>query len=61
VHHLGPKIPNYRLQRAHDENPLFHGVTVISLADTVRLLNLALWDEDAKQLVRFRDVAHLER
>jgi omega-6 fatty acid desaturase (delta-12 desaturase) len=61
VHHLGPKIPNYRLQRAHDENPLFHKVTVISFADTFRLLNLSLWDEDAKQLVRFRDVAHLER
>jgi len=61
VHHLGPKIPNYRLQRAHDENALFHDVTVISFADTFRLLRLSLWDEDAKQLVRFRDVAHLER
>ena len=61
VHHLGPKIPNYRLQRAHDENPLFHEVTVISFADTFRLLHLALWDEEAKQLVRFRDVSHLER
>jgi omega-6 fatty acid desaturase (delta-12 desaturase) len=56
VHHLGPKIPNYRLQRAHDENPLFHDVTVITLAHTRRLLRLTLWDEEQKRLVRFRDV-----
>ena len=24
VHHLSAKIPNYNLQRAHDENPIFH-------------------------------------
>jgi omega-6 fatty acid desaturase (delta-12 desaturase) len=59
VHHLGPKIPNYRLQKAHDENPLFHDVTVITLSSTFRLLGLTLWDEDAKQLVRFKDVREL--
>ena len=24
VHHLSARIPNYNLQRAHDENPIFH-------------------------------------
>ena len=24
VHHLNPKIPNYNLQRVHDETPIFH-------------------------------------
>ncbi len=24
VHHLNARIPNYNLQRAHDENPIFH-------------------------------------
>jgi omega-6 fatty acid desaturase (delta-12 desaturase) len=59
VHHLGPKIPNYRLQAAHDENPLFHDVTVITVMSTFRLIGLTLWDEDSKQLVRFKDVAKL--
>ena len=31
VHHLGPKIPNYKLKRCHDENPLFHEVTIGAL------------------------------
>ena len=26
VHHLSARIPNYNLQRAHDENPVFHAV-----------------------------------
>ena len=26
VHHLSARIPNYNLQRAHDENPIFHDV-----------------------------------
>ena len=26
VHHLNARIPNYNLQRAHDENPVFHDV-----------------------------------
>jgi acyl-lipid omega-6 desaturase (Delta-12 desaturase) len=31
VHHLSTRIPNYDLQRAHDENPIFHDVPTLSL------------------------------
>lgn len=57
VHHLGPRIPNYHLQRCHDENPLFHRVTVLTLAQSVRALRLALWDEGAGRLVTIREAA----
>ena len=30
VHHLNARIPNYNLQRAHDENPIFHQVPTLS-------------------------------
>jgi omega-6 fatty acid desaturase (delta-12 desaturase) len=56
VHHLGPRIPNYRLQRAHDENALFHAAPVMTLTAGVRALRLALWDEQRRRLVRFKDV-----
>lgn len=56
VHHLGPRIPNYNLQRAHDENGLFHKAPVITLSRTLRLMSLALWDEESRRLVRFEDV-----
>ena len=36
VHHLSARIPNYNLQRAHDENPIFHDVPVLTLRDGLR-------------------------
>jgi omega-6 fatty acid desaturase (delta-12 desaturase) len=54
VHHLNARIPNYNLQRAHDENPVFHSVPTISLWDGLRAARLKLWDEQAGRLVTFR-------
>jgi omega-6 fatty acid desaturase (delta-12 desaturase) len=53
VHHLNARIPNYNLQRAHDENPIFHGVPTISLRDGARAVRLKLWDEHTRKLVTF--------
>jgi omega-6 fatty acid desaturase (delta-12 desaturase) len=53
VHHLSTRIPNYSLQRAHDDNPIFHGVPTLSIRDGVRAVRLKLWDEDAGRLVTF--------
>lgn len=55
VHHLGPRIPNYRLQACHDENPLFHRATRLTLGDALRTMRLGLWDEEAGRLIRFAD------
>ena len=52
VHHLAPRIPNYRLQRCHDENPLFHAAPVVTPRSGMAAFRLALWDEDARRLVR---------
>ena len=56
VHHLGPRIPNYRLQRAHDENPIFHAAPVMTIRQGVRALGLTLYDEQQRQMIRFRDL-----
>jgi acyl-lipid omega-6 desaturase (Delta-12 desaturase) len=53
VHHLSAKIPNYNLQRAHDDNPIFHAVPTLSLRDALRAVRLKLWDEDRGELVTF--------
>jgi omega-6 fatty acid desaturase (delta-12 desaturase) len=55
VHHLSARIPNYNLQRAHDENPVFHGVPTLSLWDGLRAVRLKLWDEGAGRLVTFAE------
>jgi omega-6 fatty acid desaturase (delta-12 desaturase) len=56
VHHLAPRIPNFRLQRCHDENPMFHQAPVVTPVSGLSALRLALWDEDRGRLVRFSDV-----
>jgi omega-6 fatty acid desaturase (delta-12 desaturase) len=53
LHHLNARIPNYNLQRAHDENATFQAVPTLSLWDGARAVTLKLWDEDAKRLVSF--------
>ncbi len=57
VHHVAPKIPNYRLQPCHDANEMFHDSPVVTIRSGTAGLRLALWDEDHKRLVAFRDVA----
>jgi omega-6 fatty acid desaturase (delta-12 desaturase) len=56
VHHLGPRIPNYNLQRCHDENEMFHDVTVLTVASAIKTMRLKVWDEDAKRLVPIREL-----
>jgi acyl-lipid omega-6 desaturase (Delta-12 desaturase) len=53
IHHLSVRIPNYNLQRAHEENPVFHTVPTLSLWDAVRTVRLKLWDEQRGRLVTF--------
>jgi omega-6 fatty acid desaturase (delta-12 desaturase) len=53
VHHLNARIPNYNLQRAHDENPIFHDVPTLTLRDGFRAVRLKLWDEERRGMVSF--------
>jgi omega-6 fatty acid desaturase (delta-12 desaturase) len=53
VHHLNAGIPNYNLQRAHDENEILQDVRTLSLLDGLRAVNLKLWDEDRGKMVTF--------
>jgi omega-6 fatty acid desaturase (delta-12 desaturase) len=55
VHHLSARIPNYNLQRAHDENPIFHEVPTLTLSDGLRAVRLKLWDADRGRLVTFAE------
>jgi omega-6 fatty acid desaturase (delta-12 desaturase) len=55
VHHLSARIPNYNLQRAHDENAIFHEVPTLSLGDGLRSVRLKLWDERDRRMVTFAE------
>jgi omega-6 fatty acid desaturase (delta-12 desaturase) len=61
VHHLSARIPNYNLQRAHDENPVFHTARQLGLWDAVLAFRLKLYDEKRGRLVRFTDAGNAEK
>ena len=61
VHHLSTKIPNYNLQRAHDENPIFHTVPTLSLLDGLRTMRLKLWDEESGRLITWAQARAITR
>jgi len=53
VHHLHPRIPNYRLQRVMDEHPELRAVPTLTLIGSLRCVGLTLWDERNRRLVPF--------
>ncbi len=53
VHHLSSRVPNYNLQRAHDEIEAFEQVPVLTLGKSLRCSRLKLYDERSKGLVTF--------
>jgi acyl-lipid omega-6 desaturase (Delta-12 desaturase) len=55
VHHLASRIPCYRLGEALRDHPELQGVSRLTLKESFRCLSLALWDEDKRRLVGFRE------
>lgn len=53
IHHLSPRVPNYNLDRAHEENPLFQEIKPITLWTSLKSLGYRIWDEDRKRLMGF--------
>ena len=50
IHHLSPKIPNYKLEKCHNENPEFQ-IAPLTFGDSFKGLFLRLWDEKERMLV----------
>jgi omega-6 fatty acid desaturase (delta-12 desaturase) len=59
VHHLSSRIPFYRLPDVLRHWPELKQVPPLTLRDSLRCVNLALWDEEAKKLVPFRAIEQI--
>lgn len=57
IHHLLPRVPNYRLEECHDAcASLAPGTASLTLGQALQAPTYALWDEDTQRLVRFSDL-----
>jgi omega-6 fatty acid desaturase (delta-12 desaturase) len=50
IHHLSPKIPNYKLPECYRENSLFH-VTPMTILASLSSLRMRLYDEERRIMV----------
>ena len=58
VHHLVPRVPNYRLRACHEAcADLFGGARVLRLREALRAPGFTLWDEETGRLVPFSEVS----
>jgi len=55
VHHLSPRVPNYRLEEAHNATPPLHMATTIDLRTSLKSLHFRLWDEANKRFIGFKE------
>jgi omega-6 fatty acid desaturase (delta-12 desaturase) len=57
LHHLDARVASYNLPRCHRENPTLRAAVRLTLRSSLRTMSLALWDERAKKLVAFSEIA----
>ncbi|WP_062112313.1 fatty acid desaturase [Aureimonas sp. AU40] len=53
IHHLNPRIPNYRLQACLDAEPALGALSRLTISESLRCVGLALWDPAQRKLVAF--------
>lgn len=61
IHHLSAKIPNYFLERCHNENPLMQQVYQLSLWSSLACMRYRLWDDEKKRLITFAQYREYKR
>ncbi|WP_199738145.1 fatty acid desaturase [Falsibacillus albus] len=55
VHHLSPRVPNYKLEACHENTEPLQNVPTITLATSLKSLKFRLWDEKEKKFVTFKE------
>ncbi|WP_163099217.1 fatty acid desaturase [Peribacillus alkalitolerans] len=56
VHHLSPRVPNYKLEEVHNNSePLQHAQT-LTISTSLQSLKMHLWDEQGKKFIGFKEL-----
>lgn len=56
IHHINARIPNYKLEKVYNENPVFKQVEPVTFLKSLKTLKLRLWDEKLQRLIGFNDL-----
>ncbi|MBL1430528.1 MAG: fatty acid desaturase [Robiginitomaculum sp.] len=55
VHHLNARIPYYRLPQVLRDHPELTNIRRINLKESLKCVNLGLWDEDGQKMISFAE------
>ena len=61
VHHLGSRIPNYRLKECYDAIPELQAKLPLTIRKSLSAIRLKVWDEDLKRLGAFPEGSSVDR
>jgi len=62
VHHLSSRIPNYNLEKCVRDNPILNKYTnIITFRESLKSMQVKLWDEQRKRLISFKEFYTMER
>lgn len=61
VHHLSPRVPNYKLEDVHNSSEPLQNVPTITLWSSLKSLKFRLYDENQKKFVSFGDLRTLQK
>lgn len=53
IHHLSPRIPNYKLEECHNSSPIFQEIEPLTLRTSLKSLRVRLWDEDRHKMIGY--------
>lgn len=56
IHHLSPLVPNYKLEKAYQSDPLLRQSPMLTVRQSLGCVRLALYDEAQGRMVGFRQV-----
>ncbi len=60
IHHLSPKIPNYKLPKCYKENPIFQ-VSPMTIPASLSALRMRLYDEERRMMVSWQALKKYSR
>lgn len=52
IHHLSPRIPNYKLEACHNQNEIFQ-IEPLTLRTSLKSLHIRLYDEDRHKMIGY--------
>lgn len=60
IHHLSPKVPNYRLENAYNSDEILRRPLTLTIRESLRTIPLTLIDEANDRMISFRDLRQMK-